>query len=154
MRSTMFLILLLGACTQNGDAKDFYDHAESGTTWQLTIGDGKLVDEAYGSDYYKGACPAFAAREARIPVDGSTACEPGCTCGFDFSLEDNGDVGHDYATDAEFFESCSDGSSLECISPDPMHGETGWCTWMSGKIAPSVDPFGDCTYTFDIAETN
>jgi hypothetical protein len=153
MRKSIVLILL-AACTQNGDQKDFYDSVERGSTWQLTITDGAHVDEEYGGGYYTGACPAFAARAARVPDDGNTMCEPGCTCSFDFSLSDTGDVGHDYSTDAGFSERCSDGSSLMCVSPDPEHGETGLCTWLSGKIDPSVDPFGDCQYTFVIEQTN
>lgn len=151
MRSSIILVLL-AACTQNGDQKDFYDHAESGSTWQLTIADGAHVDEVYGNNYYKGACPVFAARSARVPDDGNTTCEPGCTCSFAFELDDDGDVGHDYHTNAGFTETCGDGSSLQCISPDPESGEVGWCTWLSGKIDPSVDPFGDCQYTFAIDE--
>ncbi len=147
-----FILVLLAACTQNGDQKDFYDQVESGSTWQLTIADGAHIDEAYGPDYYKGACPVYAARTARVPDGGNTACEAGCTCSFAFYLEDNGDVGHDYHTDASFTETCSDGSSLSCYSPNPTLGETGWCTWLSGKIDPSVDPFGDCKYTFTIDE--
>lgn len=156
MRSTLVLLLLVGACTntQSQDAKDFYDHTQSGTSWQLTIAGGQLVDEAYGSDYYKGACPAFATRTGHVP-DGSTdSCEPGCTCSLQFFLDDDGDVGHNYSVDAELTETCSDGSSLQCVSPDPMDGEIGWCTWLSGKIDPSVDPFGDCKYTFTMTETN
>ncbi len=151
MRFTIFLALL-AACTQNQDAKDFYDHAESGTTWQMMIADGKLVGEAYGTGY-TGACPAFSTRSARVPDDGLTSCEPGCTCTLTFYLEDDGDVGHRYATDADFHTQCTDGSSLDCISPDPMVGEVGFCTWVSGKIDPSVDPFGDCSYTFTLVET-
>ncbi len=153
MRYHLISLVMIAACTQNGGAKDYYDSAEAGSTWQLSLDNGKRVDSVYGPDYYKGACPAFAARTAHLPAaDGSVACDPGCTCSFDFSLEDSGDVGHNYSVDAGFQEQCDDGSSITCVDPDPMIGEVGFCTWISGKIDPKVDPFGDCTYTFTLSE--
>nr|HEX4316618.1 hypothetical protein [Kofleriaceae bacterium] len=146
--------MVLASCAQHEEAKDFYDRAEAGSTWALDFSGGKLVDEAYGSGY-TGACPMFTDRDGMVPANTVDICEPGCTCSFSFELDDDGDVGDDYATTASFTEQCPDGSSLDCIEPSPDDGvETGFCTWVSGTIPSSVDPFGDCTYDFRISETD
>lgn len=145
MRYRLLSLVVLAACTENQDAKDYYDAVETGSSWQISIDSGNHVD-----DHYQGACPAFAPRTAHVPADDSLACDPGCTCAFGFALEDDGEIGHRYAVDAGFEQQCDDGSSILCTDPDPMHGEVGFCTWTSGTIDPQVDPFGDCSYSFTL----
>jgi hypothetical protein len=146
MRYQLLLISLV-ACTQGQDAKDFYDHTQTGTSWQLAIADAQ-IDQGFnpGPGHYIGGCPAFADQTVRVP-DGSASCAPGCTCTLTFYLEDDGDVGHSYHVDADYRMDCgSTGPVLDCIAPDPETGEIGWCTWGPN---PSTQA---CKYTFSLVE--
>ena len=150
LRVTCLFGILLSACTQGEAAKDFYDDAETGSTWQLTPSTGTHVDGVYGPDYYKGACPAIAAKNAQLPTGAVTGCEADCTCTFQLSLSDDGDVGHSYVAGVDYEEQCTDGSHMQCFNTGAEDGGPAYCTWVSGTIDPSVDPFGDCSYTLDL----
>jgi hypothetical protein len=132
---------VLAACTQNGDAKDFYDHAEAGSTWALSF---------VGGDP-SGTCPVLVARTVTLPGDQGLTCDPGSTCGFLFELDDNGDLGHNYDVFAEFTQTWSDGASVECIDTDPQHSDYGFCL-----ISPSstgTPSLSGCSYSFQLTPT-
>ena len=132
MRNTMIALVVVSAaagCTQNEDAKDYFDRVEHGTDWQLTIAGGTRVDNSY-----TGCVPDVSAEGvAHVPSAHANGTE------FDFSLVDDGDIGHNYVVDAGFLQRDDDGSSLQCEWPNPETDETGWCTWLSGTFDPSID---------------
>ncbi len=145
--------MVIGGCAQNEQAKDFYQQAEQGSTWELAFNQGTLVNAVYGTDYYMGACPVLTQRTVHLPDDSAATCDPGCACAFKFFLEDVGDVTDDYIVSSGYRQQCGE-AILDCHMPSPGTGEAGFCTWTAGTIDPSVDPFGDCSYVFVQSQIN
>jgi hypothetical protein len=146
MRAAAVTLIMVAGCVEHQEAKDFYDHTQTGTTWELTIRDGVREDS------YPGPCPVFAPRTRYVPDAASAPCDPGCACSFAFDLEEGGDVAVHYSVNADYRQACQDGSVLQCTEPSPESVETGWCTWVSGTVAPGQGSFGDCKYAFDVTE--
>jgi hypothetical protein len=138
------LASLLGCL--HSEARDYYDRVQSGTQWQLAF-EARPIASSFPR------CPSFATRTMTVPRDDGSHCDPSCTCGLKFQLEeDEGFLGSTGYVDVFFDQQCKDGSYLDCFGTHPELGLPVECTWIAHPEDLQTHAYGDCAYRLSLQQ--